>query len=98
MARLVCLCPPGAGMRLTLIALFCLVNAGCAIVRADKEEEPAENGPKQQTAEPVLKPSEVLKPKSLNLASPVSDHFYVRGTYFPAAVTTTIQLDPSVTQ
>ena len=84
-------------MRLTLIALLCLVNAGCAIVRADKEE-PVENGPKQQTAEPVLKPSEVLKPKSLNLASPVSDHFYVRGTYFPAAVTTTIRLDPSTTQ
>lgn len=84
-------------MRLTLIALLCLVNAGCAVVRADKEE-PVDNGPKQQTAEPELKPSEVLKPKSLDLASPVSDHFYVRGTYFPAAVTTTIRLDPSPTQ
>ena len=84
-------------MRLTLIALLCLLSAGCAVVRADKEE-PVDNGPKQQKAEPELKPSEVLKPKSLDLASPVSDHFYVRGTYFPASVTTTIRLDPSTTQ
>jgi hypothetical protein len=39
----------------------------------------------------VLKPSEVLSPKSLTIASPINDHFYVRGTYFPAAVTTTLQ-------
>ena len=84
-------------MRLTLIALLCLLNAGCAVVRADKEE-PVDNGPKQQKAEPVLKPSEALKPKSLELASPISDHFYVRGTYFPASVETTFQLDPSTTQ
>lgn len=85
-------------MRLTLIALLCLVNAGCAVVRADKEEPVENTGPRQQKAEPVLKPSEVLKPKSLDLASPVSDHFYVRGSYFPAAVDTIIRLDPSVTQ
>ncbi len=84
-------------MRITLIALLCLVNAGCAVVRADKEE-PVDNGPKQQKAEPELKPSEVLKPKSYDFASPVNDHFYVRGTYFPAAVNTIIQLDPSPTQ
>ena len=46
-------------------------------------------------AEPVLKPSEVLEPKSLEIASPLTDHFYVRGTYFPAAVTTELRLDPS---
>ena len=36
----------------------------------------------------MLKPSEVLQPKSLKIASPITDHFYVRGTYFPASVTT----------
>jgi len=83
-------------MRFTLVVALCLLNAGCAVVRADKEE-PVENGPKPPTGEPVLKPSEVLRPKSLKIASPINDHFYVRGTYFPASVTTTLQLDPSAT-
>jgi hypothetical protein len=83
-------------MRFTLVVALCLLNAGCAVVRADKEE-PVENGPRKPTAEPVLKPSEVLTPKSLKIASPINDHFYVRGTYFPASVTTTLQLDPSAT-
>src|SRR5690349_8585119 len=81
-------------MRFTLIAVLCLLSAGCAVVRADKEE-PVDNGSPRRTAEPVLKPSEVLQPKSLRIASPINDHFYVRGTYFPASVTTTLQLDPS---
>lgn len=81
-------------MRFTLVVVLCLLNAGCAILRADKEE-PVDNGPKKARAEPVLKPSEVMQPKSLEIASPVSDHFYVRGTYFPASVTTTLRLDPS---
>ena len=84
-------------MRLTLIVLLCLLNAGCAIWRRDKEEPVENTGPVAKKAEPVLKPSEALKPKSLALASPVSDHFYVRGTYFPAAVTTTLQLSPNAT-
>lgn len=83
-------------MRFTLVVALCLLNAGCAVVRADKEE-PVDNGPKKPTAEPVLKPSEVLKPKSLKIASPINDHFYVRGTYFPASVTTTLQLDRNAT-
>jgi len=82
-------------MRLTLVILFCLVNAGCAITRNDKEEPVQNDGPRQQKAEPELKPSEALKPKSLELASPVSDHFYVRGTYFPASVETLLRLDPN---
>jgi hypothetical protein len=81
-------------MRLTLVILLCLLNAGCALTRKDKEEA-VENGPRQEKAEPVLKPSEALKPKSLELASPVSDHFYIRGTYFPASVTTELRLDPN---
>ena len=81
-------------MRLTLIVVLCLLNAGCALWRQDAEE-PVDNGPKQQKAEPVLKPSEVLQPESLEIASPVSDHFYVRGIYFPASVTTLLRLDPN---
>ena len=82
-------------MRLTLIVLLCLVNVGCAITRKDKEEPVVNEGPRTQKAEPELKPSEALKPKSLKIASPVTDHFYVRGTYFPASVTTELRLDPS---
>jgi hypothetical protein len=81
-------------MRLTLVVVFCLLNAACAVVRNDKEE-PVDEGPQKQKAEPVLKPSEALSPKTNKLASPVSDHFYVRGTYFPATVTTTLRVDPS---
>ncbi|HET9862707.1 MAG TPA: hypothetical protein VFP37_04640 [Steroidobacteraceae bacterium] len=82
-------------MRLTLIVLLCLLNAGCAIWRRDKEEPVENTGPVAKKVEPVLKPSEALQPKSHTLASPVSDQFYVRGTYFPASVTTTLQLSPS---
>jgi hypothetical protein len=79
-------------MRLGLVLLLCLLNTGCALWRKDREE-PVENGPRQQTAEPVLKPSEALKPKSLELASPVSDLFYIRGTYFQGTVDTVLRVD-----
>jgi len=79
-------------MRLGLVLLLCLLNAGCAILRKDKEE-PVENGPRDAQAEEVLKPSEALKPKSLELASPVSDRFYMRGTYYQGDVITLIRLD-----
>jgi hypothetical protein len=82
-------------MRLGLVILLCLLNAACAIVRKDKEE-PVEDVPtRRERAEPVLKPSEVLKPKNLELASPVSDAFYLKGTYFTAAVTTDFAVDRS---
>ena len=81
-------------MRFGLILLLCLLNTGCALWRKDREE-PVENGPRQQKAEPVLKPSEVLKPKSLEIASPISDLFYMRGTYFQGAVDTVIRVDSS---
>ena len=79
-------------MRLGLILLLCLLNTGCALWRRDREE-PVENGPRQEKAEPVLKPSEALKPKTLELASPVSDLFYVRGTYFQGTVDTVLRVD-----
>jgi hypothetical protein len=81
-------------MRLGLIVLLCLLNTGCALWRKDAEE-PVDNGPRQEKATPVLKPSEALKPKSLELASPVSDHFFMRGIFFPASVTTELRLDPN---
>jgi hypothetical protein len=79
-------------MRLGLILLLCLLNTGCALWRRDREET-VENGPRQQKAEPVLKPSEALKPKSLELASPVSDLFFVRGSYFQGTVETLVRVD-----
>ena len=83
-------------MRLGLIVLLCLVNAGCAIVRRDAEEPVDNTHPKAKAkAEPELKPSEVLQPKSLRIASPITDHFYLRGTFFPASVTTDLRLDPN---
>jgi hypothetical protein len=81
-------------MRLGLIILLCMLNTGCALWRRDREE-PVENGPRQEKVEPVLKPSEALKPKSLELASPVSDRFYVRLTAFQAGVETNMRLDPT---
>jgi hypothetical protein len=82
-------------MRLGLIILLCLLNTGCALWRRDREE-PVENGPRQEKAEPVLKPSEALKPASLEIASPVSDRFYVRLTAFQAGVETNMRLDPTL--
>lgn len=79
-------------MRLALVVLLCLLNTGCALWRRDREE-PVENGPRQEKAEPVLKPSEALKPKSLEIASPISDHFFMRGTYFQGTVETTLRVD-----
>jgi hypothetical protein len=84
-------------MRLGFVVVLCLLNAGCAIVRKDAEE-PVDNEPRTPKAEPVLKPSEALKPKSLEIASPLTDHFYMRGSYFPASVTTDLRVDQSQTQ
>jgi hypothetical protein len=43
----------------------------------------------------VLKPSEVLKPDSSGIASPVSDRFAFRVMYFQPTVTTDFRFDPS---
>jgi hypothetical protein len=82
-------------MRLGLILLLCLLNTGCALWRRDREE-PVENRQSEAKAEPVLKPSEVLKPKSLEIASPVSDRFFVRLTAFGGAPETNMRLDPTL--
>jgi len=80
-------------MRLTLVVVLCLLNAGCALLRKDKEEPAEESTARPAKAEPVLKPSDVLKPKSLEIASPVTDRFALRVMYFPASVSTIFQLD-----
>ncbi|HEX5162334.1 MAG TPA: hypothetical protein VFV88_11465, partial [Steroidobacteraceae bacterium] len=85
------------GMRLTLIVVLCLLNAGCAIWRKDQAEPVDNQGPrKEDKAKPEEKPSDVLKPRGLRLASPVSDRFYVRGTYFNAKVESLVRIDPTV--
>jgi len=81
-------------MRLWVVVLLCVLNVGCAIVRKDKEE-PVENGPRQEKAEPVLKPSEVLKPVSDTFASPATDRFFVRMSAFSSSPETNLRLDPT---
>lgn len=85
-------------MRVSLIVLLCLLNTGCALWRKDQAEPVKNEGPVQVKAEPDLKPSEVLKPESLEIASPTTDRFYVRGSYFPAGVTTELRLDPNAVE
>jgi hypothetical protein len=80
-------------MRLGLVVLLCLLHVGCAIVRKDKEEPVENDGPRQEESGPVLKPSEVLKPRSAKVASPISDRFFVRGSYFQGENTTNIRVD-----
>lgn len=80
-------------MRVALVVLLGLVMSGCALTRKDAEEPVENRGVRQGTAEEVLKPSEVLKPRSRDIASPSTDRFYMRGIYFPASVETQIQLD-----
>jgi len=79
-----------------LVLVLSLVMSGCAILRKDKEE-PVESPPSRAKAGPVLKPSEVMKPDTVGIASPVSDHFAFRLTYFQPSVTTDIRLDPTNT-
>jgi hypothetical protein len=79
-------------MRLGLVILLSLLMTGCAIWRKDKEE-PVESRPEREKAEPVLKPSEALKPEKNDLASPVSDRFYVRGIAFQGDVATQMRVD-----
>lgn len=81
-------------MRLALVLVLSLVMSGCAIVRKDKEE-PVESPTTRAKAEPVLKPSDVLKPDTSDIASPVSDRFAFRLIYFQPTVTTDVRLDPT---
>jgi hypothetical protein len=79
-------------MRLALVLVLSLAVSGCAIVRKDKEE-PVESPAARHKAEPVLKPSDVLKPDSRTIPSPVTDRFSMRIIYFQPSVTTNIRLD-----
>ena len=85
-------------MRLALILGLSLVVSGCAIVRKDKEEpveSPAtrENpAPQQKTGPARIKPSDVLKPDTHDIPSPITDHFAMRVIYFQPSVTTLLRL------
>ncbi|HUQ11002.1 MAG TPA: hypothetical protein VM146_11865 [Steroidobacteraceae bacterium] len=79
-------------MRLGLVILLSLLMTGCAIWRKDKEE-PVEKRSEREKAEPVLKPSEALKPEKNDIASPISDRFYIRGIAFQGAVNTQMRID-----
>src|SRR5689334_11853499 len=79
-------------MRLGLVILLSLLMTGCAIWRKDKEE-PVENRPDREKAEPVLKPSEALKPENNGIASPITDHFYMRGSAYQGTVDTIMRVD-----
>jgi hypothetical protein len=79
-------------MRLGLVILLSLSMSGCALWRKDKEE-PVETRSERAEAEVVLKPSEALKPETNEIASPVSDRFYMRGTAFQGDVSTLMRVD-----
>lgn len=79
-------------MRLGLVILLSFLMTGCALWRKDKEET-VESRSEREKVEEVLKPSEALKPESQGIASPVSDRFYMRGTYFQGDAVTTIRSD-----
>ncbi len=82
-------------MRLGLVILLSLLMTGCALWRKDREE-PVETRQEREKAEPVLKPSEVMRPDSQELASPVSDRFYVRFSGFQGTAETNMRLGETV--
>lgn len=84
-------------MRFGLVILLSVLMTGCAIWRRDRAE-PVETRQEREKAEPVLKPSEVMKPDSKEIASPVSDRFYVRFSAFKADAITDMQLSSTGTQ
>src|SRR5437868_8310148 len=50
-------------------------------------QEPAPGSPSRGKSGPVLKPSDVLKPDSQVIPSPITDHFSMRVIYFQPSVT-----------
>ncbi len=79
------------------VVLVCLLFSGCSVFGWGRDKnEPADDSevasaPRKQ--EPREKPSDVLKAPRKQLASPVSDHFYVRAGYFAPTATTEFRLD-----
>jgi hypothetical protein len=78
-------------MRLGLVILLSLLMTGCALWRKDKDE-PVESRGDREKVEPVLRPSEALKPEADEIASPITDHFYMRGSYYQAAVASELRI------
>lgn len=71
-------------------ALVVAFTSGCASRRAAEEAEPVkERTAKARTGE------EITNRRGRQIGSPITDHFYLRGAYFNAAVTTDVRLDAS---
>lgn len=84
-------------MRLALVIVLNLMLTGCALWRSDREEPVESRSQREEKTGEVLKPSEALKPKSSEIASPISDRFYMRAIYFQPTVTTDLRVDPTRT-
>jgi hypothetical protein len=88
-------------MRFTVVFL-CLVMSGCSTIGGwfgrgnDSAEEDAEVVSTPRKQEPREKPSDVLKAPRKELASPVSDYFYVRAGVYGASAETQFRLDETV--
>ncbi|HTU67823.1 MAG TPA: hypothetical protein VMF52_17870 [Steroidobacteraceae bacterium] len=80
-------------MRLALVLVLSLALSGCALLRKDKEEPVEAPRREREKAGPVLKPSDVMKPDTQGIASPVSDRFAMRLIYFQPSVNTDFRLD-----
>lgn len=81
-------------MRLALVILLSLATSGCALWRKDKEE-PVETRTERERVEIREKPSDVMRPDSREIASPITDSFYVRGIYFSPTIATELRVDPT---
>jgi hypothetical protein len=86
-------------MRSALLVLVCLTMTACAVVRKDAEEpvqqtQTITDQPSRTRVEPERnRPSDVLKPNTEIIHSPVNDDFYMRLSYFAPSVETEIQLN-----
>ena len=79
-------------MRLGLVIVLSFALTGCALWRKDKEEK-VETRVEREKAEEVLKPSEALEAEKDEIASPISDRFYLKFSAYSAGVETRMQLD-----
>jgi hypothetical protein len=80
-------------MRSALIVLWCVFTVGCAVVRDDAAEPVESRADREAKKAAPERASDVLKPDTNDIASPVNDDFFMRISYFKPSVTTEIQLN-----
>lgn len=82
-------------MRSSLIVIVAVsvmaLSSACASRRAAEEAEPPA---KERTAKPRTG-EEIVKRRGREIASPITDRFYLRGSYFAPSMTTDVRLDAS---